>query len=81
MSFWNPTREITEDERALLVHINRFGSDGYPINKLANGHGWTWGPFRSVQGPPVVFETKRQAVASFESFLRVLATAKREARS
>jgi hypothetical protein len=63
-------RKLTEDERALLTHTSMFGSDGYPINKLKRG--WTWGPFRSVNGPPSVFKTKREAVASFERFLDIL---------
>jgi len=64
------SRPITDDERALMMHLSMWGSDGYPINKL--GRGWTWGPWRSVKGPPVVFKTKRAAVASFEAFCNVL---------
>jgi hypothetical protein len=63
-------RGLTEDERGLLTHISRWGSDGYPIHRL--GRKWAWGPFRSVQGPPTVFKTKREAVASFEAFHTVL---------
>ena len=63
-------RGISEDERALLTHISMWGSDGYPIRKL--GRKWAWGPFRSVEGPPVLYRTKREAVASFEAFHRVL---------
>jgi hypothetical protein len=64
-------RGITDDERALLTHISRWGSDGYPIQKFKGGK-WTWGPFRSVKGPPAVFKTRREAVESFERFLEVL---------
>ena len=67
-------RGITEDEQALLAHIVRWGSDGYPVKKL--GRGWTWGPWRGVQGPPAVFKRKRDAVESFEKFLDVLHDAK-----
>jgi hypothetical protein len=67
-------RGLTEDEAALLVHVTRWGSDGYPVRKL--GSRWVWGPFRSVNGPPVVFKTKRDAVASFEAFESVLIDAK-----
>lgn len=63
-------RIVTEDERALMNHWSMWGSDGYPIQKL--GSRWTWGPWRSVQGPPTLFRTKREAVASFEAFIDVL---------
>ena len=62
-----PTRPVTEDERALLQHVSRWGSDGYPVQKLKSR--WTWGPWRSVKGPPTTFRTKREATASFELFL------------
>lgn len=68
-------RGITDDERALLTHITRFGSDGYPITKYANGRRWSWGPWRGVAGPPTMFSTKRAAVAHFESFVAVLCDA------
>ena len=57
--------ELTDDERSLLTHVTMFGSDGYPIKKT--GRGWTWS-YRSIAGPPVVFKTRRAAVASFEAF-------------
>lgn len=67
-------RGISEDEIALLQHVTMFGSDGYPVKKL--GRGWTWGPWRGINGPPTVFKLKRDAVASFERFLDVLLEAK-----
>lgn len=63
-------RGITPDEKHLLGHISRWGSDGYPIKKA--GRKWTWGPFLSVNGPPVCYTTKREAVASFEAFHEAL---------
>ena len=69
---------LNEDEQALLTHWCRFGSDGYPVSKVGSRH-WTWGPWRSIKGPPVVFKTKRLAVASFEAYIDSLgagATAK-----
>lgn len=65
-------RRLTEDERALLTHWSRWGSDGYPVNRFTRSRGWTWGPFLSVKGPPTVFKTKREAVASFEAFIGIL---------
>jgi hypothetical protein len=67
-------RGITEDENDLVAHVMRWGSDGYPVHKL--GRGWVWGPFRSVNGPPTMFKTKREATANFEMFLDVLRDAK-----
>lgn len=63
-------RGITDDERALVRHCVRFGSDGYPVWKL--GRGWTYGPWRSVKGPPTIFNTRREATASFERFYEIL---------
>lgn len=62
-------RGLTTDERNLLAHISMWGSDGYPVRKL--GAKWTWS-YRSISGPPVLFKTKREAVASFEAFHQVL---------
>jgi len=67
---------MTEDERALVTHVTRWGSDGYPVHKVGSRH-WTW-DFRSIAGPPVLFKTKREAVASFERFMEVLHEALRE---
>lgn len=67
-------RGISEDERALLKHWSMFGAAGYPVRKL--GRGWAWGPWRSVNGPPTVFKTRREAMASFERFVDVLIDAK-----
>ena len=62
-------RGLTTDERDLLTHISMWGSDGYPVKKL--GPKWTWS-YRSISGPPVLFKTRRGAVASFEAFHQVL---------
>ena len=64
-------RGLTEDERALLASTSRWGSGGYPIHRYRAGK-WGWGPWRSVQGPPILFKTRCEAVASFEQFLDVL---------
>jgi hypothetical protein len=62
---------LSDDERALLTHVSRWGSDGYPVAKVGSHH-WTWGPWRGIQGPPVVFKTKRAAVQSFEAYHAIL---------
>ena len=66
-------RGITEDEKDLLTHWSRFGSDSYPVKKL--GKGWHWS-YRDIKGPPKVFRTKWEAVASFEAFINILIAAK-----
>src|SRR6476659_4699548 len=63
-------RGITEDEKALVQHCCMWGSKGYPVRRL--GGKWAWGPWRSIQGPPTMFRTKREAAASFEAFYEVL---------
>jgi hypothetical protein len=61
---------ISEDERDLLTHVSMWGSDGYPVTKVGSRH-WTWS-WRGSVNCPVVFPTKRQAVASFESYYAIL---------
>lgn len=57
---------LSRDERELLAHITMFGSDGYPVAKL--GRRWIVADAFGVKGPPTVFRTKREAVASFEAW-------------
>jgi len=65
-------RGLSEDEKRLVTHIMRWGSDGYPISKLRSGRGWIWSGFGNIKGPPTVFKTKRAAFDWFESYLDVL---------
>lgn len=58
---------LSEDERSLLIHISRWGSEGWPIHKVGSHH-WVWGPFLSIKGAPVVFKTKKAACESFEKY-------------
>lgn len=67
-------RGLSEDEEALLVHIGRWGSAGYPVRK--SGRGWAWGPWRSIKGSPIIYRTKRESVTSFEAYLEILLDAK-----
>jgi hypothetical protein len=57
---------LTDDEAALLYHVIQYGSDGYPVEK--SGRCWIVRDWRSVKGPPIVFKTKRAAVAQFEAW-------------
>jgi hypothetical protein len=64
-------RGLSDDERAFLEHVRLWGSAGYPVKRVGSRH-WAFGPWRSIEGPPCVFKTKREAVASCERFLDVL---------
>lgn len=63
-------RKMTDDERALLRHVGMWGSKGYPIQKFAGK--WSWGGFLTIKGPPTMFRTKREAIASFETYYETL---------
>ena len=64
-------RALTPDEKDLLTHWSRFGSDGYPIRKLRAGV-WVWESYRSVAGAPCTFRTRKAAWAAFERFIEIL---------
>jgi hypothetical protein len=57
---------LSDDEAALLYHVGRYGSDGYPIERV--GRRWHWRAWRGVRGAPVVYKTKRSATAAFEGW-------------
>jgi hypothetical protein len=61
-------RPLSEDDRALVTHITMWGSDGYPIRKV--GSRWDWS-YRSLSAP-ILYRTKRDAVAAFETYMGVL---------
>lgn len=58
---------LSDDEAALLYHVGRWGSDGYPIDRV--GRKWHWRDWRSVRGAPVVYRAKRLATEAFEGWL------------
>ena len=62
-------RGMTDDERALVKHVIRWGSDGYPLHKA--GRKWSWGSYLSIEGPQL-YDTKREATAAFERYFEVL---------
>ena len=64
-------RAVTDDERRLVSHAMRWGSDGCPVHKTTGGR-WIVGESHGIKGPPTVFRTKREAVATFERFLDLL---------
>jgi len=57
---------LSEDEYALLNHVMRWGSGGYPIDRI--GRRWAWSDWRGVRGSPILYKTKREAVAAFEDW-------------
>jgi hypothetical protein len=65
--------QLTERESFILNHITRFGSEGYPVQKVSSRHwSWNYGNGEDMHSCPVVFPTKKQAVASFEGHLEIL---------
>jgi hypothetical protein len=62
-------RGLTEAEHAMMQQVGRWGSDAYPAYYGGRGSKW-WrvGP----GAPPIVFKTKREVIASLETFLGVL---------
>ena len=68
------TRGTTENERALLRHVGRWGSAGYPIRKVGRRH---WVIDHAAANFPVVHPTKREAVAQLETYLDMLHDAHR----
>lgn len=58
---------LSDDEAALLYHVGRFGSDGYPVERV--GRKWHWRDWLSVRGAPMTYRTKRSATEAFEGWL------------
>ncbi len=58
---------LSDDEAALLYHVQRFGSDGYPVERLGR-RGWIVRDWRTVKGPSIVYRTKRAATLQFEAW-------------
>lgn len=58
---------LTDDEAALIAHVERWGSDGYPIEKI--GKSWQIVAFRSWPGYPTTYETKKAAAEQFRRWL------------
>ena len=62
---------LSEAENNFQRHISRFGSKGYPVHKIGSRR-WIWADFWGVKGAPVVYRTKRAAVAAVELYLEIL---------
>lgn len=62
---------LNDNERQFLTHWSRFGSDGYPVRKVA-GNRWLWDEQFGIKGAPIVYRTKRECVAAIEAYITVL---------
>ena len=60
----------TQSEKDFHRAIDRYGSDAYPISRVSRG--WIWHEFWGVQGAPVVYKTKREAVQAIERYVDIL---------
>jgi hypothetical protein len=63
----NTLKPLTDDEAALLYHVTTYGAPGYPVEKI--GRRWQWRSWRGVLGSPIVYRTKREAIAAFECWI------------
>ncbi len=58
---------LSTDENDLLQHVSRWGSDGWPIQKV--GRNWHWVESWGVKGSPTVYKTKRAAGEAFQAWI------------
>ena len=61
---------LSTAENDFLQHMMRFGSDGYPIQKIKRS--WHWMEFWGVKCAPTVYKTKREAMAAVERYVDIL---------
>lgn len=61
---------MTKPEQDFMRHMSMHGSAGYPVQKI--GRGWHWMDFWGVKGAPVVYKTKREAVAAVKRYIDIL---------
>ena len=61
---------LTQAESDFLGHLQMFGSEGYPIQKISRG--WLWVEMFEIKGAPTVYKTKRAAFAAVSAYLNVL---------
>lgn len=62
----HPTATISKDEYAWLQHIQRWGSDAYPVRKI--GRKWSFERMFNVGGTPTLYTTQRKAIEAVELF-------------
>lgn len=57
-------------EKEFLDHMQRWGSDAYPLQKVSRG--WVWNEAFGIKGAPVVYKTKREARQAIERYIDAL---------
>ena len=60
-------RELTENEQYVMTRWSMWGSDGYPIVK--RGREWYVEGNRGLGSCPLMFKTKKAAVAQWEAYI------------
>jgi len=58
---------LSEAENNFLRHISRWGSSGYPIQKLSSGK-WIWNDCWGCKGAPTVYKTQREVTEAIERY-------------
>lgn len=66
----NTATTMSESEKSFLSHMMRWGSDGYPIQKISGK--WYWTEFFGIQGAPCSYKTKKSATQAVEKYIDVL---------
>jgi hypothetical protein len=61
---------LTENEQMFLNHMIRWGSDGYPVQKV--GRQWKWIVFYGCHVMATTYKTKKAAVAAIEAYITLL---------
>lgn len=61
---------LTIAEAGFYLHMQRWGSAGYPVAKM--GGKWFWNEAFAVSGTPSPFKTKKAAHEAIETYLGIL---------
>lgn len=64
------SNNLTVGENEFLKHMQRWGSDGYPVGKL--GRKWQFSSAFGVGGTPVLYPTKKLASGAVEAYINIL---------
>jgi hypothetical protein len=62
---------LSTAENDILQHYSRWGSAGYPIQKLSTGR-WTWSASHGVGGSPELYRTRAAGHRAFERYIQTL---------
>jgi hypothetical protein len=64
------SNNLTEGENQFLQHMQRWGSEGYPVSKL--GRKWQFERAFGAGGSPILYTTKTLAVKAVEAYVEIL---------